>query len=181
MSDTKVYFNKVEFCLRLKEDTPTIALHKCISDPFYTYFTEDGKQFTNSCIPSMMQSLNDNFGTNYYPQACTNFGEVYTISTKTEPLVKEEFTKAEETVLDETSGGFLDLLSLDVDNTEGEWVATVSDTPAVDWDMLNSLENKKYDKIKLDEYAEKGFNIKLNQRNTLANMIEDFKEQLSIK
>lgn len=48
----------------------------------------------------------------------------------------------------------------------------------VDWEMINSLENKKYDKIKLDKYAEENFGIKLNQRNTLENMIKDFKSQL---
>ena len=51
----------------------------------------------------------------------------------------------------------------------------------VDWDMINGLVNKKFDKIALDDYASAEFGIKLNQRNTLENMIVDFKAQLANK
>ncbi|UUW39738.1 hypothetical protein VP14_051 [Vibrio phage VPMCC14] len=54
-------------------------------------------------------------------------------------------------------------------------------TSEIDWEWINSLENKKYDKEKLDVYAEEKHNIKLNKRNTLENMITDFKEQLESK
>lgn len=47
-----------------------------------------------------------------------------------------------------------------------------------DWKWIESLQNKKYDKEAFDEYAEKEFKIKLNKRNTLENMIADFKSQL---
>lgn len=79
-----------------------------------------------------------------------------------------------------------DLLSLDVEQpvvnpTVAEDKVITTETKEVDWDMIEALENKKYDKIKLDEYAEKEFGIKLNQRNTLSNMIKDFKDQLATK
>jgi hypothetical protein len=85
-----------------------------------------------------------------------------------------------------------DLLSLDVDTEEEDNNNTVitedteeeeeeKENKDVDWDMINKLENKKYDKVKLDEYAEKEFGIKLNQRNTLANMIKDLEDQLAAK
>jgi hypothetical protein len=54
----------------------------------------------------------------------------------------------------------------------------IESTEEVDWEWINTLENKKYDKVKLDEYAAEKFDIKLNQRNTIENMIIDFKTQL---
>lgn len=48
----------------------------------------------------------------------------------------------------------------------------------VDWKWIESLKNNKEDKIKLDEYAQKEFNIELKRSMTLKNMIADFKEQL---
>lgn len=51
----------------------------------------------------------------------------------------------------------------------------------VDWEWVNSLENKKYDKIKLDEYADEKFGIKLNRVMKIDNMIADLKEQLANK
>ncbi|CAH9011347.1 conserved hypothetical protein [Vibrio phage 249E41-1] len=50
----------------------------------------------------------------------------------------------------------------------------------VDWDWVSTLKNKKYDKQELDSYASDKFDIKLNQRNTLDNMIADFKSQLGL-
>lgn len=51
----------------------------------------------------------------------------------------------------------------------------------VDWEWISSLENKKYDKQKLDKYADENFSIKLNQRNTVDNMILDLKNQLGLE
>jgi len=48
----------------------------------------------------------------------------------------------------------------------------------VDWKWIESLKNNKEDKVKLDEYAQKEFNIELKRSMTLKNMIADFKEQL---
>ncbi len=59
--------------------------------------------------------------------------------------------------------------------TEGEISLTEN---KVDWEWVQSLKNKKYDKEDLDKYAESKFGIKLNRRNTIENMIEDFKFQL---
>lgn len=47
-----------------------------------------------------------------------------------------------------------------------------------DWEWISTLKNNKTDKVKLDAYAEK-FNVKLNQRSTLSNMISDFKDKTS--
>lgn len=51
-----------------------------------------------------------------------------------------------------------------------------SDKPQPDWEWVSTLENKKYDKVKLDEYAEKEFGVKLARNKSLENMIKDFKE-----
>jgi hypothetical protein len=47
----------------------------------------------------------------------------------------------------------------------------------VDWEWVESLKSNKADKQKLDVYAE-DFGVKLNQANTLANMIKAFKKEL---
>ncbi len=55
--------------------------------------------------------------------------------------------------------------------------AIVEEVKEVDWEWVESLKNSKADKIKLDEYAE-GFDVKLNQSNTIANMVKAFKKEL---
>mgnify|MGYP003366274198 CR=1 FL=1 len=47
----------------------------------------------------------------------------------------------------------------------------------VDWEWVESLENNKEDKLKLDEYSET-FGVKLSRVKKLENMIIDFKEAL---
>ena len=49
-----------------------------------------------------------------------------------------------------------------------------------DWEWIDSLENDKEDKLKLDNYAEK-FSVKLNRNKKLSNMINDFKTALEEK
>ena len=51
------------------------------------------------------------------------------------------------------------------------------DTPLVDWEWIKTLKNNRQGKIDLDEYA-KIYNVKLNQRSTLKNMIANFKTGL---
>ena len=55
-------------------------------------------------------------------------------------------------------------------------VTNETETPDLEW--VSTLKNNKEDKAKLDVYAEK-FNVKLNQRNTLKNMVSDFKKKYS--
>lgn len=55
---------------------------------------------------------------------------------------------------------------------------TTKEENTVDWEFIASLSNTKTDKIKLDEYAML-FNVKLNQSNTIKNMVKDFKKQLA--
>ena len=45
-----------------------------------------------------------------------------------------------------------------------------------DWGWVDSLENTKKDKKRLDEYAV-GFGVSLKRTMTLANMIKAFKEE----
>lgn len=60
-------------------------------------------------------------------------------------------------------------------------VEETTEAPEIEWDWINSLSNTKKDKSALDDWAEVTFNIKLNKRNTLPNMIADLKEQLGIE
>lgn len=69
------------------------------------------------------------------------------------------------------------LIVLDMDTEKS---SEKVDEIIVDWEMINSLQNKKHDKIKLEEYA-KGFGVDLKRNKTLENMIIDFKEFLDSK
>lgn len=71
---------------------------------------------------------------------------------------------------------------LPVELTPAEEIkALTSVETEIDWGWIGSLENKKYDKQKLDKYADENFSIKLNQRNTVDNMILDLKNQLGLE
>lgn len=63
-----------------------------------------------------------------------------------------------------------------VELVEPEKVVEESTSP--DWEWISTLNNNKKDKNTLDVYAEK-FDVRLNQRNTLKNMVSDFKSKLS--
>lgn len=69
------------------------------------------------------------------------------------------------------------LIVLDMDTEKS---SEKVDEVIVDWEMINSLQNKKHDKIKLEEYA-KGFGVDLKRNKTLENMIIDFKAFLDSK
>lgn len=116
--------------------------------------------FGNHIHPASFQS-----GKRFYIQWVEGSEEV----TPTKPEVTPEPTAS------------ASLISLDVEVPvvveEGE---EMTDKKEVDWDWVGTLSNNKFGKIKLDEYAA-GFDCNLNRRNTIDNMIEDFKTQLSNK
>ena len=57
----------------------------------------------------------------------------------------------------------------------------VQDKPDVDWEWISTLKNNTPSKKELDKYAKDKFNIDLNRRMTLENMVADFKTQLGIE
>ncbi len=73
------------------------------------------------------------------------------------------------------------LISLDVDQGAEETHETVkqedttSDTVAPDWDYVASIKNNKYGKKELETYAKDKFDVELDCRRSLVNMIGDFK------
>ncbi|AUR86332.1 hypothetical protein NVP1084O_125 [Vibrio phage 1.084.O._10N.261.49.F5] len=80
--------------------------------------------------------------------------------------------------LESIKDSVIDITSVVEDLEAEEEEVTNEDSKQPDWDWIGTLKNKKYDKVELDNYAMKEFNIKLNQRNTLENMIADFKGQI---
>lgn len=50
----------------------------------------------------------------------------------------------------------------------------------VNWAWVEGLNSIKSDKLKLDQYAEENFGIKLKRSKTLKGMIKDFKEALGV-
>lgn len=57
----------------------------------------------------------------------------------------------------------------------------VKDKPDVDWEWISTLKNNTPSKKELDKYAKDKFNIDLNRRMTLENMVADLKTQLGIE
>lgn len=57
----------------------------------------------------------------------------------------------------------------------------VQDKPDVDWEWISTLKNNTPSKKELDKYAKDKFNIDLNRRMTLENMVADLKTQLGIE
>lgn len=102
-----------------------------------------------------------------------NYEDPYWVFTGESPSVVEEDTITSEDVITEEIEPVI-VNEIKVIDTE----TSVIEEVLVDWDWINSLENKKYHKEELDKYAEEKFKIKLNKRNTLENMIADFKSQL---
>lgn len=69
-----------------------------------------------------------------------------------------------------------------VEEVEPESDEAVSETiPEVDWGWVSTLKNNTPSKKELDKYAKEKFNLDLNRRMTLENMIVDFKTQLGIE
>ena len=128
-------------------------------------FSVDGEDFISHDSKSFLVKLNDKFDLDYDVVRSQRRGQKFTLiwweSDETKPEDKKE-----------------DLIKEVLEDEEVEDSEEASSE--VDWEWINSLENKKYDKEKLDKYAEEKFSISLNRRNTLENMIVDFKEQLKL-
>ncbi|UZV41201.1 hypothetical protein vBVpaMR16F_135 [Vibrio phage vB_VpaM_R16F] len=139
-------------------------------------FSVDGEDFISHDSKSFLVKLNDKFGLDYDVVRSQRRGQKFTLiwweSDETKPEDKKEDLTKEvvEDVSDDTAEEVLD----------EEVEASEESSSEVDWEWVNSLENKKYDKEKLDKYAEEKFSISLNRRNTLENMIVDFKDQLKL-
>lgn len=69
---------------------------------------------------------------------------------------------------------------VEVKEEKGTMEEVVSCSEDYDWEMIQSLENKKYDKVKLEKHVLEvsGGTINLNRRKTLENMINELKEAL---
>lgn len=71
------------------------------------------------------------------------------------------------------------LITLDVEEPISVQKEVNVPTKEVDWEWVESLENKKYDREKLDVYASDNFGINLNRKFTITNMVKKFKEELN--
>lgn len=138
-------------------------------------FSVDGEDFISHDSKSFLLKLNDKFGLDYDVVRSQRRGQKFTLiwweSDETKPEdKKEELVKV---VIEDALEDVEEVVDTKVEASEEASLE-------VNWEWISSLENKKYDKEKLDQYAEEKFSISLNRRNTLENMIVDFKEQLKL-
>jgi len=91
--------------------------------------------------------------------------------------VSESFVEVKEEVVQETPVETTGVVQEDSVVTLEE----VQDKPDVDWEWISTLKNNTPSKKELDKYAKDKFNIDLNRRMTLENMVADLKTQLGVE
>jgi len=164
----KFFPNRFKFWEYLQPQCEGLDFNRTLRLPICSYSIND-EDFIFHNSKDFLVSLNKRFGLNYDEVRSQRRGQKFTLiwweEDKEQVVNKSE--ESSEVVIEESIIG-----------TEPE---AASEAPDVDWEWVESLENKKYDKEKLDKYAEDKFNISLNRRNTLENMIIDFKGQLDLK
>lgn len=98
---------------------------------------------------------------------------------KEDKWVTSDFSVEEvkEDVVVETPVEYTEVIEYDSVVTPEE----VKDKPDVDWGWISTLKNNTPSKKELDKYAKDKFNIDLNRRMTLENMVADLKTQLGIE
>lgn len=154
----------------------------------YTFVTTDGTKYRSHSFRHWLQDMNQVFGTTFNEHRSIVLMGGYNIYLKS-PFPEEILSKEtpEEIVEDvKEMEPFLVVEDFEGEDTSEEDEVVEEQPlskeelfPEVDWEMINSLQNKKHDKIKLDDYAKESFSIDLNRRNTLDNMVKDFVDQLT--
>lgn len=139
-------------------------------------FIADNTEYYCSTYYDTLENFNKLFGTDFLVMDSVFASKHYFTIARPDRNESIEPAKIASTPLepeDIEEGG--DILSLTVEDE-----APVVETKQPDWDWIETLQNKKFDKIKLDEYIEEEFGIKLKRNMTLSNMIKDLKEQLNV-
>ncbi len=127
--------------------------------------------------------LKTDFNIPVHIAGCTRRGKVFRIKMTEHPTIEtsemQQKVKVEQDVVDISEPLITIDNSVAIEGalTEGH---PTEEQPTIDWDWINSLQNKKYDKEALDVWCEKELSIKLNKRNTIENMIVDLKTQLNL-
>lgn len=133
--------------------------------------------------------LKTDFNIPVHIAGCTRRGKVFRIKMTDHPTIETSEMQQKVAVVEQDVVDIVEpLITIDdsvaVEGLLTEDILTEEQSPeghsTIDWDWINSLQNKKYDKEALDEWCEKELSIKLNKRNTIENMIVDLKTQLNL-
>ena len=136
-----------------------------------TWFYYDGNKYVAPSFKATLGQLNELIGTRFDTKHSIAVGSRYTVFI--EPLDVQSFEEVVEEVVADESSVETDEFELSLLDLGGDEEAS-SEQP--DWGWVESLENTKKDKKRLDEYAA-GFGISLKRTMTLTNMIKAFKEE----
>jgi hypothetical protein len=175
----------------------------------FSFADTEGKQFLAYTIPDFCEKFNERFGETMCPRTSIiagknsylikftemgdspKKGEVKDPVADVEPEVTTVIEPEAVTVMDpvdvikDVIESEDELISLappeEEESVVTEDVEKVFADKEPDWDWIATLENKKWDKEKLDTYAEEQFYIKLKKTMKLENMVADFKDQLESK
>ena len=167
----------------LKQHVPTFDDNKSLALSRFSILDTDGKFYPIRRLSTLIELVNTMASKPFLcPKRSSASGRaIYKIwvlddkeEIKTKEVLVEDAVQVEEDFNIEDMMQQVNDLTVDSEFDEVE----VSDKVQPDWEWIGTLENKKYDKEKLDVYAEENFNIQLNKRNTLENMVKDFKESL---
>lgn len=173
-------YDKFKLYQKLEELNPKFSYRKSISLPFKKFgiIDDEGKythcgNFSDFCI--QWCNLFGDYIDYSLDKGSFQSGKVFYVKWKNLDTVQEKEEIKQETLPEEkvnVEGEGASLISLSAEDVQ------VTEYPSVNWEMINSLQNKKYDKEKLDQYAEETFSIKLNRKFTIDNMIAQFKEEI---
>lgn len=177
----KLFYSKLEFLLSLKNNTK-IDFDKTTNCSGWGFVTKDDKHFFGRNFTQYLEAMNEMLGTKFDVVQSVRLGNIlkvfYTEQPELEVVVEAPVMSSEEIVVkDEQPIVEINNVAENASEEELE-VIEVSLSDKLDWEMINSLQNKKYDKEKLEKHALEITGINLNKRFTLENMIIQLKEEL---
>ncbi|HHB9680437.1 TPA: hypothetical protein ACOAY7_002820 [Vibrio cholerae] len=150
--------------------------------------TAEGEVVRCGSWQTLFQEMNNRYGTNFIPHKCRDSRNNYFNIALDEgdiPLVEDKPTVEEKSLISLSPKEDEEVLNALQEQEENqaaeEKVVEVVAAKEPDWKWIESLSNTKEDKLALDQYAAEEFDIQLNKRNTLENMIVVFKEALAAK
>lgn len=169
----KLFYSKLEFLLSLKDSTD-IDFDKTTNCSGWGFVTKDGRSFFGRTFTQYIEAMNEMLGTKFDTVYSVRLGSMLKVFYTEQPSdtniafvedIKDAAIVVTDTIVDE-----VEIIPEQPEN--------ITDKYNLDWDMINSLENKKYDKIKLEKYIFEKTGINLNRRFTIENMIVQLKEEL---
>lgn len=179
----KLFYSKLEFLLSLKNNT-NIDFDKTTNCSGWGFVTKDGRTFFGRNFTQYLEAMNEMLDTKFDIVHSVRLGTILKVFYTQDPVDIQEtpvIDSENDSVKDEPLSEETVETSVEATEEDSNHVSEETNplSDKLDWGMINSLQNKKYDKEKLEKHALEITGINLNKRFTLENMIIQLKEELS--